>query len=113
MDFVVPSGRSRVDLPHFCKMSCCLAFHFRNYRPSFRRLSSLTLYSIPHSGYIPPEAMVTCISALVSLEDLILGFRSPHFLPESPTGKADVRVRRHALSNPLSLHFPSEGSANT
>jgi hypothetical protein len=49
---------------------------------SVNHLTSLTLYNIPHSGYISPEAMVTCISALISLEALHLEFRSPHFLPD-------------------------------
>jgi hypothetical protein len=49
---------------------------------STNHLTSLTLSNIPHSGYISPEGMVTCISALISLEHLILEFQSPHFLPD-------------------------------
>jgi hypothetical protein len=37
-------------------------------------LVTLHLEIIPHSGYISPEAMVTCLSVLGSLEDLCLFF---------------------------------------
>jgi len=37
----------------------------------------LTLRNIPHSGYISPEAMVTGLSALTRLEQLIIRFQSP------------------------------------
>ena len=44
---------------------------------SSRNLVSLRLWSIPNSGYISPEAMVTCLSALTGLRSFGLGFRSP------------------------------------
>ena len=44
---------------------------------STRNLVSLRLWSIPHSGYISPEAMVNCLSALTGLKSFDLGFRSP------------------------------------
>ena len=37
--------------------------------------------AIPPSGYIPPEAMATSLSALTSLDSLILRFRSPRPRP--------------------------------
>jgi hypothetical protein len=40
-------------------------------------LVTLHLFSIPRSGYFSPSAMVTALSALTSLESLVLGFRSP------------------------------------
>ena len=40
-------------------------------------LVTLDLWKIPHSGYISPEAMVTCLSALTRLKSLTLGFQSP------------------------------------
>jgi hypothetical protein len=43
---------------------------------SATRLVSLRLYDIPHSGYISPMVMVTCLSTLTSLETLYLEFRS-------------------------------------
>jgi hypothetical protein len=45
-------------------------------------LIRLDLRDIPHSGYISPEAMVTCISALTRLESLSLAFRSPRSRPD-------------------------------
>jgi len=44
-------------------------------------LVALELHAIPHSGYISPEAMVACLSALTRLESLSLGFRSPRSRP--------------------------------
>ena len=42
-----------------------------------RNLVTLRLWSIPHSGYISPQPMVTCLSALTALRSFGLGFRSP------------------------------------
>ena len=44
---------------------------------STTHLVKLDLYAIPRSGYIPPEAMVTSLSALTNLEFLRLRFRYP------------------------------------
>ena len=44
----------------------------------------LNLRRIPHSGYISPEAIVTCISTLPRLEKLCLGFESPRSRPSRP-----------------------------
>ena len=44
---------------------------------SVRNLVALRLWSIPHSGHISSEAMVTCLSALTGLKFFCLGFRSP------------------------------------
>src|SRR5258708_30125390 len=41
---------------------------------------------IPHSGYISPEEMVTCLSVLTSLETLSLGFKSPQSSPDQESG---------------------------
>jgi hypothetical protein len=41
-------------------------------------LVELHLYLIPRSGYILPEVMITCLSALTNLERLSLGFQFPH-----------------------------------
>src|SRR6266851_7716055 len=40
-------------------------------------LVHLGFYGIPLSGYISPEAMVTCLSALTRLQSFYLGFRPP------------------------------------
>ena len=48
---------------------------------SASHLVDLRLVNIPHSGYISPEAMVTCLSALTSLKSLYLAFHSPQSRP--------------------------------
>ncbi|KAH9981966.1 hypothetical protein BJV74DRAFT_887208 [Russula compacta] len=45
-------------------------------------LVDLRLLHIPNSGYIPPETMVTCLSAMTRLETLNLGFHSPRSRPD-------------------------------
>ena len=49
---------------------------------SATHLVSLHLYHIPHSGYFSPEAMVTGLSALTSLELLGIEFKSPRSRPD-------------------------------
>jgi len=48
---------------------------------STTHLVHLDLFNIPPSGYIPPDAMATCLSALTSLAFLRLRFRSPRPRP--------------------------------
>ena len=45
-------------------------------------LVDLHLWDIPHSGYISPEAMATCLSVLTRLEALALEFHSPRSHPD-------------------------------
>jgi hypothetical protein len=45
-------------------------------------LVELFLTRIPHSGYIPPESMATCLSSLTRLETFSLGFDSPRSRPD-------------------------------
>ena len=54
---------------------------------STMHLVDLHLMRMPHSGYISPEAMVTCLSMLTRLESLMIEFRSPRSRP-------DLRNRR-------------------
>ncbi len=49
-------------------------------------LVDLCLFNIPHSGYISPEVMVTCLSALTRLKSLTLRSQLPRSRPD--------RVRR-------------------
>ena len=49
---------------------------------SATHLVNLYLRAIPHSGYISPEAMVTGLAALTSLEILVIGFESPRSHPD-------------------------------
>jgi len=48
---------------------------------SATQLVFLSLHDIPRSGYIPPEAMATTLSALTSLKSLCLHFRNPRPRP--------------------------------
>ena len=48
---------------------------------SATHLVNLFLYGIPRSGYISPEAMVTALSTLTSLDTLYLHFQSPQSFP--------------------------------
>jgi hypothetical protein len=77
---------------------------------SATNLVELQLSNIPHSGYISPDAVVTALSALTSLQLLQLEFRSPR---SHPTRQADFRLPRHALSFLLLQQFGSKGSVNT
>ena len=45
-------------------------------------LHYLSLDRIPHSAYISPEAMATCLSVLTKLEYLHIGFESPRSRPD-------------------------------
>ena len=45
-------------------------------------LVDLSLRDIPHSGYIPPETMVACLSTLTGLKTLIVEFKSPQSRPD-------------------------------
>ena len=49
---------------------------------SATHLTYLDLSSIPHSGYISPEAMAACLSMLTSLHELFLQFQSPQSRPD-------------------------------
>jgi hypothetical protein len=53
---------------------------------SATHLVQLTLnHHLPHSGYISPEAMVTCLSVLTRLESLSIGFESLQSRPDPET----------------------------
>jgi hypothetical protein len=52
---------------------------------SSNHLVDLHLRRIPHSGYISPETMATCVSALTSLTNLSIGFESPASRPDPRT----------------------------
>jgi hypothetical protein len=50
-------------------------------------LVDLGLRRIPHSGYISPEAMATCLSVLAKLEKLVIRFESPRSRPGWNSGR--------------------------
>ena len=60
---------------------------------SATHLRYLCLYNIPYSGYISPNAIVTILSALTSLESLILGFESPRYCPDRATRHPPPKTR--------------------
>jgi hypothetical protein len=71
-------NHSVADPPHVCGNFSWKEFHFQTYRNSFclpLTLVNLTLWNIPHPGYLSPVAAVTCLSALTSLEELHLNVR--------------------------------------
>jgi hypothetical protein len=52
---------------------------------SATHLVDLSLSNIPHPGYILPEAVVTCLSALINLEGLHLDFQLAQSYPDRKT----------------------------
>jgi hypothetical protein len=60
---------------------------------SATNLVTLSLYDIPHSGYISPEAMVTCLSLLTSLNQLDFQFNSPQSCPDQETRRPPPPTR--------------------
>ena len=68
---------------------------------SSTHLRRLCLYYIPRSGYISPEAMVTALSTLTSLDTLCLHFRSSQSFP-------DMASRRPPPSEPFVLPVLTE-----
>jgi hypothetical protein len=74
---------------------------------SATHLTNLHLERIPHSGYIPPEAMVACLSTLTSLERLELMFRFPRPLPNQESQRPPPSIR---TSLPVLDHFTFIGS---
>jgi len=72
----------------------------------FTHIAFLHLLDIPNSGYISPEVMATCLTALPNLEDLAIGFRSP---PSGLLQLSPPHLTRAALP-PLSFLFLSGAS---
>ena len=62
--------------------------------PTATHLVSLELWDVPHSGYISPSAMATCLSALTRLEELHLGFRSPRSRPDRANQRPPPQARQ-------------------
>ena len=67
-------------------------------------LAYLNLLRIPHSGYISPEVIVTCISMLPRLEKLCLGFESPRSRP-NPESRLLPPPTRSVLPALIKLYF--------
>ena len=60
---------------------------------SATHLVNLYLRHIPHSGYISPEVMATCLSMLTSLEVLELQFYSPQSSPDREARRSPSQTR--------------------
>jgi hypothetical protein len=71
---------------------------------SATHLVHLWLYNIPHSGYISPEAMAACLSALTSLGLLQLGFESPQSCPD-PESQRPFLPTRFVLPTLTEFYF--------
>ena len=56
-------------------------------------LVHFTVWGCSLSGYISPEAMVTCLSALTRLETVKIGFKSPRCRPEQNTRRPPPLTR--------------------
>jgi hypothetical protein len=69
-------------------------------------LVDIRLWNVPHSGYISPEAMVTCLSSLTGLEMFSLAFRSP----QSHSGQSSRHLSSLTrVDLPALTHFRLEG----
>jgi hypothetical protein len=71
---------------------------------SATHLTHLELFRIPHSGYISPEAMVTCLSALSGLIRLSLRFQSPQSRPDWESRSLPL-PKRSILPALYAFHF--------
>ena len=60
---------------------------------SATHLVKLYLHNIPHSGYISPEAMATCLSTLTSLETLQLEYESRQSSPDQENRRSPPPTR--------------------
>ena len=60
---------------------------------SATHLENLYLENIPHSGYYPPDVMVTVLTMLTSLNILMLGFESPQSLPDRASRRPPSSTR--------------------
>ena len=69
-------------------------------------LFHLNLQNIPHSGYISPKAMATCLSSLTRLEHFNLCFESPPSRPERPSRRLSSLTR---VDLPALTHFEYVG----
>jgi hypothetical protein len=66
----------------------------------------LNLWDIPHSGYISPEAMATCLSTLTRLKELYLSFQSPQSRPDRDQASRPPPTLAHIILPSLTrLHF--------
>ena len=60
---------------------------------SATHLVMLRLLNIPHSGYISPDAIATCLSMLTRLKSLAIEFESPRSRPDRRNRRPPPRTR--------------------
>jgi hypothetical protein len=60
---------------------------------SATHLVHLSLANIPHSGYISPEVMATCLSVLTRLETLVIHFSDPRSHPDQESRRPPPQAR--------------------
>jgi F-box-like len=82
---------------------------FPNFVLSSTQIRYLYLDDIPHSGYISPDVMVTCLAALPYLTSLLIGFQSPLSRPAEiappPLTRAVFPVLNHLSFRGVSEYF--------
>ena len=114
-----PNGETVTALPDLFlgESAPCLQFlHFRGIPfpalpkllLSATQLVHLRLLNIPHSGYISPEAMITGLSTLTSLNFLQLKFQSPRSCPDQASRRPPP-LTRFAL--PVLKDFKFKGAS--
>jgi hypothetical protein len=83
----------------------CIPFPaLRKLHLSAGNLVHLRLLNIPHSGYISPTVMASCLSSLTGLKSVFLGFHSPLSRPDR-TSRRLPPLRRTILRALTSLDF--------
>jgi hypothetical protein len=78
---------------------------------STRNLVQLELSGIPRSGYIPPDVIVTCLSAMPGLSHLRFQFDSPHSFPNGesrrhpPLARSTLPALRELIFGGINEYF--------
>lgn len=72
-------------------------------------LVEISLWHIPHAGYISPSAMVDCLSTLTRLESLWLLFQSSRSRPDRESRPPPPQIR---FVLPSLAHFEFKGASN-
>ena len=72
---------------------------FPSFILSSTQIKHLSLDHIPHSGYISPEVMATCLATLPNLTHLFIGFQSPLSRPVEMTPPPLTRAVFPALTH--------------
>ena len=92
---VVPASFLGGSTPRLQRLSLhCIPFPaLPNLLLSATHLVDLGLWRIPHSGYFSPEAMVTGLSVLTSLQNLVIDFKSPRSRPDRKSRRPPLHTR--------------------